>query len=285
MDLLILGAGWTSTFLIPLCKSKNVTYSATTRSGSDETIPFTFDPESDDPKPYQPLPDAHTVLITFPIAVKGGSEKLVNLYKQTRQDTALEPRFIQLGATTLWGESSRRNPIPKLTKPKYEWFDRHSPRNDNARGDEEEALLKLSPGTPTTVLDLGGLWGGSRSMRNWVDKVLPSKEVLKYKASLHMVHGLDVARAIIALHQHSKFPAGERWIVTDMRVYDWWDLSSAWSVGEGEKKDGPQAAWVRELMRDEGVRALPRSPEQLGRVLDSREFWEYLQISPMKRMD
>ncbi|KAG7097731.1 hypothetical protein E1B28_005051 [Marasmius oreades] len=286
MNLLILGAGWTSTFLIPLCESTHVTYAATTRSGSERTIQFTFDPESDDPIPYKRLPDAHTVLITFPITVKGGSEKLVKLYQQTRQDTGLEPRFIQLGATSLWGDSSRNNPNAKLTKPSItEWYDRHSPIKVNPRGEEENALLALSPETPTTVLNLAGLWGGSRSMRNWVDKVLPTKEVLKYKASLHMIHGLDVARAILAVHLHTQFPAGERWILTDMRVYDWWDLSSAWSVGEGDKKDGPQAAWVRELMREEGVRALPRSPEQLGRALDSREFWEFFGLSPMKRLD
>lgn len=32
--------------------------------------------------------------------------------------------------------------------------------------------------------------------------------------------------------------------------------------------------WVVELMREEGVRALPREKEALGRVLDGRDFCE-----------
>ncbi|KAL0058873.1 hypothetical protein AAF712_014411 [Marasmius tenuissimus] len=280
LDILILGAGWTSTFLIPLCDARNLTYAATTRSGSNSTIPFTFDPESDDVKPYQDLPDAQTVVITFPIAVKGGSKRLVKSYRETRKNSGLNPNFIQLGSTSIWGESGRRNANP--TKPAvHEWFDRHSPKNLNARGEEEEELLSLSPEIPTTVLNLGGLWGGQRSMRNWVDKVLPTKEITKNKGSLHMIHGDDIARAIIAVHLDFSKSVSQRWILTDMRVYDWWDLGSAWS---GDK-NGLQAAWVRELMREEGVRGLPRVPEKLGRALDSREFWEVYGISPLRRLD
>jgi hypothetical protein len=72
-------------------------------------------------------------------------------------------------------------------------------------------------------------------------------------------------------------------MLTDTRVYDWWDLASAWSTGpldEGEKR-GPQAIWVRELMKEEGVRALPRNVEYLGRALDGREFWEVFGLVPI----
>ena len=96
-----------------------------------------------------------------------------------------------------------------------------------------------------------------------------------------MIHGDDVARAIVAAHLDFSKSVGQRWMLTDMRVYDWWDLGSAWSID----KNGPQAAWVRELMREEGVRGLPRRPEQMGRALDSREFWEVYGISPLKRLD
>lgn len=34
-----------------------------------------------------------------------------------------------------------------------------------------------------------------------------------------MIHGLDVARAILAVHSQFSLAAGSRWIVTDGRVY------------------------------------------------------------------
>jgi hypothetical protein len=43
-----------------------------------------------------------------------------------------------------------------------------------------------------------------------------------------------------------------------------------------------QAGWVVELMREEGVRALPRSMEVLGRCYDTREFWEAFGLVPLK---
>jgi hypothetical protein len=110
-----------------------------------------------------------------------------------------------------------------------------------------------------------------------------------------MIHGFDVAQAILAVHNNFSRSVGERWLVTDGRVYDWWDLASAWGAGgESEERGsipsgtcshlrafawtplhdpGPQPQWVFELMEESGVRGLPRGPEQLGRALDSREFW------------
>ena len=129
-----------------------------------------------------------------------------------------------------------------------------------------------------------------------------------------MIHGSDVARAILAAHAHFDRAAGERWLLTDMRVYDWWDLCAAWgdentkaemeahrcAAGVGEMKvdttaaagsvatetlprrtKGPHARWVRELMKEEGVRALPRAPEQLGRALDSTGFWNTFELEPV----
>lgn len=103
-DLLILGAGWTSTFLIPLCKDRNISYAATSRGGRDDTIPFEFDPTSDDPTPFQSLPHAKTVLITFPIKVAGASTRLVKLYQQTHVEGP-QAAFIQLGSTGIWDVS------------------------------------------------------------------------------------------------------------------------------------------------------------------------------------
>ncbi|KAJ8088240.1 hypothetical protein PM082_022312 [Marasmius tenuissimus] len=278
VDILMLGSGWTSTFLIPLCDSRQISYAATTRSGSNETIPFTFDPESDDVKPYKVLPDAQTVVIVFPITVKGGSKKLVKMYQDTRKNKEAKAGFIQLGATTIWGPI-RRGEAP--SKPvAFQWYDRHSPMNVDERGEEETELLSLSPQTSTTVLDLAALWGGGRSMKGYIDRVLPTKEVTKNKGSIHVIHGDDVARAIVAVHLDFSKSVGQRWILSDMRIYDWWDLASAWSA----ENDGPQAGWVRELMKEEGIRGLPRQPEQLGRALDARDFWEVYEISPLRRL-
>lgn len=102
VDLLILGAGWTSTFLIPLCLLRGVSYVATSRAASPkpDTIVFDFDPTSDDSKPFAVLPNARTVLITFPIKLTGASEKLVNLYERTHPN--MNPGYIQLGSTGIW---------------------------------------------------------------------------------------------------------------------------------------------------------------------------------------
>jgi hypothetical protein len=104
-DLLILGAGWTSTFLISLCQERGISFAATSRAGRDGTLPFLFDPDSEDPTPFQVLPHAKSVLITFPIKTNGASERLVKLYKSTHGGGGhlTEVHFIQLGTTGIWG--------------------------------------------------------------------------------------------------------------------------------------------------------------------------------------
>ena len=104
VDILILGAGWTSSFLIPLCKKRGITFAATTRSGREDTIRWEFDPEGDS-EAYRVLPDASTVLITFPITVKGASERLVRNYLSMRTTDRLQTQFIQLGSTSVWDVS------------------------------------------------------------------------------------------------------------------------------------------------------------------------------------
>jgi hypothetical protein len=75
-------------------------------------------------------------------------------------------------------------------------------------------------------------------------------------------------------------------MLTDMFVYDWWSLAMGWgnagSKGKEEDAQGPHPTWVRELMHEKNVRALPRSMEDLGRCYDSREFWELIGISPVR---
>jgi hypothetical protein len=110
--------------------------------------------------------------------------------------------------------------------------------------------------------------------------------IVSLKTSIHMIHGYDVARAILAVHHNFLKAVGQRWLLTDGRIYDWWDLASAWGSGGEAASDtdpeGPHPQWVRELMEERGVRALPRPPERLGRLLDSREFWTTYGLSPAK---
>ncbi len=105
VDLLVLGAGWTSTFLLLLCKELGIKFAATSRSGRDATIPFLSDPYSDDQSPYEVLPDAKTVLITFPIQKSGASQRLVKCYTSSRKNKVSCVGFIQLGATSIWDVS------------------------------------------------------------------------------------------------------------------------------------------------------------------------------------
>ncbi|KAF7300874.1 hypothetical protein MKEN_01313700 [Mycena kentingensis (nom. inval.)] len=265
VDILIIGAGWTSTFLIPLCDASNISYAATTRSGAPNTIKFEFQPESDDQEPYKALPGAKTVLITFPITLPAAAARLVRLYLATHD---CQPGFTLLGTTSIYDKATAGSGDNV--------YDRHSPFNLTSRASAEVELLALSPQTPTTVLNLAGLWGGKRIPRNWVERIAPTKDALKAKGSVHFIHGIDVARAILAVHTAFDKAAGQRWLITDGRVYDWWDLASAWFP------EGEVAKWVQELMREEDVRVLPRDSGMLGRILDSREFWSTFGIAPMK---
>lgn len=268
VSLLILGAGWTSTFLIPLLKERSVSFAATTTTGRDDTIKFQFDPESSDLEPYRLLPHADTILITFPLKGKGPSKTITDLYAQTHHggDSA---RWIQLGSTGIYATA--------------QWIDHKSPYDtSNERAIAEEELL----GIGGAVLNLGGLYGGNREPENWVSRVAKTKDQLKAKRSLHMIHGEDVSRAVIAVHKSWAKAQGKRWLLTDLHVYDWWDLIWAWSAPEEQliqNKDtetAPYRRWIMELMQEEDVKALPRGPETLGRVLDSRAFWQTMGLSP-----
>jgi hypothetical protein len=274
-DLLILGAGWTSTFLIPLLRSRKLSFAATTRDGrkvaDSATIKWSFDPEGPDSQ-FSSLPLAQTVLITFPLTGKGQSSTLVSGYVSAHKGK--EIHFIQFGSTGIW-----------QIEQESHWADRRSPYNtSNARAVAEDELLSLGG----CVLNLAGLWGSERQPKNWVGRVAKSKEDVKGKKSLHLVHGLDVARAVLAVMGRWNKAIGERWMLTDGFVYDWWALMAGWA-GVKQDSDGDEnaepsefAKWVYELMFEESVKALPRSMEVLGRCYDSREFWDTFGVVPLK---
>ena len=155
-------------------------------------------------------------------------------------------------------------------------------------------------------MNLSGLYGGPRDPRNWLTRIFKDKESVRKKGAVHLVHGQDVARAIIGAHRNWNKVKGQRWIITDLRVYDWWDLAMSWGgealgqlealettgnggskANEGDNEDvtklrekGKIARWVGECMVEEGVKALPRDSETVGRRVDAREFWQTVGIWP-----
>jgi hypothetical protein len=98
VEILILGAGWTSAFLIPLLKSNGVSFAATSRGGREDTILFNFDPSSENVEQYKSLPNATTILITFPVT--GNVKALLNGYQKARSGVGKDARvnWIQLGS-------------------------------------------------------------------------------------------------------------------------------------------------------------------------------------------
>jgi len=265
VDFLILGAGWTSTFLIPQLEFSKISYAATTTTGRENTIQFKFDPDSNDLTPYKSLPSAKTILITFPLTGTGQSKKIVGLFQNVHKDEGNAPNWIQLGSTRIYQASG--------------WNDSTSPYNkENLRGIAEDELLHLKA-CSSTVLNLAGLYDDElRRPHNWVSRVAKSKSDVQNKQALHLIHGKDVARSIIAMHEHFENVKGKRWIVTDLFVYDWWALMFNWG---GKLEDGMElrdAVW--ECMKDSGCKALPRGPGKLGRLLDSTGFWKAIGIHP-----
>lgn len=113
---------------------------------------------------------------------------------------------------------------------------------------------------------------------------------MRGKKSLHLIHGVDVARAVLAVTSNANLwdkARGERWMLTDGFVYDWWALMAGWADvrqegGDVDEEPSEFAKWVYELMEEEDVKALPRSMETLGRCYDSREFWRTFCLTPLK---
>lgn len=286
VSLLILGAGWTSKFLIPLLKRDGISFAATTTNGRNGTIPFKFDPTSDDTSQFEHLPSARTVLITFPLEGKGQAKRLVELYTKTHNaDKEEPPNYIQLGVTSIWTAE--------------DWNNDASPYNkEHPRAIAEDELMACAP---ASVLSLAGLYGAERQPRNWLTRVVTNKDVLRNKGCLHVIHGLDVAHAIVKLYRG--FTPGKRWMLCDLHVYDWWDLAQDWAARAWEdsyenckptvlsnverselererRRLHEILTWLNELRAETGLRALPRDTELLGRKLDGRGFWEHFCTTP-----
>lgn len=158
VDLLILGAGWTSTFLTTQLNAEAITYAATTTTGRDGTIPFKFDAKSGSAEPYKVLPSARTVLVSFPLVGHGQSKTLVGLYRSVH---GANNNWIQLGSTEIFDQ------VPN------DWSTENSPYNKHhSRAIAEDELIDQGG----CVLNLSGLYGGLRVPRMWLPRLAKSKE-------------------------------------------------------------------------------------------------------------
>ncbi|PWN31673.1 uncharacterized protein FA14DRAFT_162608 [Meira miltonrushii] len=326
VDILALGSGWTWSFLGPAAGEAGLRTISTTRNGGNGTIPFTFDPESDDKTPFESLPDAKTVIVIFPLYSADAAKRLVNGYISTRSEAySMTPfsekavdtsraRFILLGSTGIYGQGGPTlqnapcnlssadqsadtlfNQTLKKGSHQSPWFDRNSKIDDVPRSRGENAFLEFNQNkdaVQTSVLCLSGLWGHGRSLRRYVGRIAPTRERLAKLGSVHFIHGHDLARALLAMHDQWNKAAGQRWILTNERVYDLWDLISQWGNAGEDGRDhipqGLQPIWVQELINESRkskkestrIRALPRTPEQLGYALDSSDFWSTFGLFP-----
>ena len=189
--------------MIPLLEKQKISHAATTTTGRDGTYKFKFEynekgeKTEDNLAQYAALPAANTILITFPLKGEHQSTHLSNSYIHTHGGVN-GFNFIQLGSTEIFS-------IPNQDL----WVTRHSKYDTaNDRAIAEDELLKLGG----CVLNLSGLWGGARQVKHWIDRVAPTKEKLKEKTSLHMVHGRDVASGIIAVHRKFTHAKGQRFV-------------------------------------------------------------------------
>ncbi|SJX64399.1 related to epoxide hydrolase [Sporisorium reilianum f. sp. reilianum] len=280
VDVLLLGSGWTATFLIPLLEHKRLSYAYTSRSPPDEKHPdhhHRIQFELTDPVTKQSLrqlPRAFTVVIIFPIKNTQQVDDLVREYQQLHGRT----RWIQLGSTGIWGPGRSTSSSP---------FD-----TSNARAAAEQRLLD-TPSTNAAVLNLAGLYGDQRQPKNFASRVGASKQLLSLKGSVHFVHGKDVARAIVLLHESRSAGWGRRWIVSDTRVYDWWQLFRFLRPAlPDHPHDSPETAqrWVSELLDENHISTLPRPiaekadqtlPRYLERALEGHEFWNLFNEKPV----
>ncbi|KAK9766838.1 hypothetical protein K7432_003770 [Basidiobolus ranarum] len=259
VEILILGKGFIGNYVYDLCKKEGLTVAATTRDGREGTIPWTLESRTT-------LPPAKTVVITFPIGTGAEFRTLAEEYNKLHD---IQPQYIFLSST---------RPFDKLNST------RHSPIDPkHTRLDTEKAVLEAP--FRGSIVHLSGLWGGARQPRNWL-RFFMTPEKLKssiVSRQLHLVHGADVAKAIVR-GLHSQFTPGERWLLSDGKVYDRLELVKSWKnqdqlkIIESLRSDPEVAAVIGTQPFDEVV--VGAENIDLPRRLNPDEFWEHFKVSP-----
>ncbi|KAB5595420.1 hypothetical protein CTheo_1097 [Ceratobasidium theobromae] len=266
VDILTLGAGWLSHFLIPLLRKHNLTHAATSQTSlASDTIAWSLGDSVD------VLPRAGTVVIMFPILEWEKLRNLVDAYEESRG----ECMWILLGSSRAWqtAGSDSSNPVIKRSTP--------LPPDAPPRSVVENHFLNAYP-QRVAVLNLVGLHGyppvpgdaphsAPRLVPNFIKAVAQTKDGLKQKSSIHFIHGSDAALAILLVHQKGRGMVG-RWIVSDCLTRDWWAITL--ELGNEQEK-----RWVMEIMNEEKVGVLPRH-QGLNRIVDGSEFWIEAGVAP-----
>lgn len=116
VEILILGAGWTSTFLIPLLQEQKIKYAATTTNGRDGTYKFKFEGDETDKdlEQYASLPAAKTLLITFPLKGKYQSSHLVTSYTKAHKN--VDVNAVQLGSSGIFTIPGQESWVTRKSK-------------------------------------------------------------------------------------------------------------------------------------------------------------------------
>ena len=253
-EVLILGLGWTGKYIFDDCISNNLNVLATTTTGRDNTIKFAFDSETSMAEIMQ-LPRSQSIVITFKITDLNGISKLFKGLSANQRS----PNIILLGSTRPW-TASEDSP----------WCDITSAVIPDERYEAEKMHLSLGG----CVLNLAGLFGGTRHPKNWIERVAPSRQALSMKKSVHLIHGKDISRLVLKIFENFK---NERFLVTDMRVYDWLEIVLVYGNEE-------QRGWVREIVQGEKIRSLPREHLLLERCIDSAHTWKEFNMLPLESL-
>jgi hypothetical protein len=210
VSVLLLGSGWTSRFLLPALRSEGISCAYTKRSPSSvdvDAVPFQISTEKGSEESlssFQALPRADLVVIIFPLTSSDLVDTIIHGYEKAKN---CQVAWLALGSTGAWSKGIITSSSPTL--------------DTSARAVSESHLLSLNTDTRSTaVLNLAGLYGSGRNPVNFAKKVGDTIEKLEGKTSLHLVHGKDVAQAIVgmwkALHDKDRKNRlwGKRWIVT-----------------------------------------------------------------------
>lgn len=221
VQLLLLGSGWTGNFLLPLLDAQGISYAYTSRTGTRHRHaaqdPITFSTATDEGEGasssitgLNALPSADNIVVVFPLRSPESVTRLVEAYESAHPGGSA--RWIALGSSGAWGKGVHTSASPPSTPM-------------SPRAESEAALLALdsssssssSSNRRTAVLNLTGLYDDEiRLPANFAKRVGDSKDKLAGKTSLHLIHGRDLARAVVALAQSSSTAAvwGKRWIVS-----------------------------------------------------------------------
>ncbi|KAJ1916985.1 hypothetical protein H4219_003456 [Mycoemilia scoparia] len=215
IELLILGQGFIGKYVSEYCSQKGTSFESTTRDGRDNTVKWAL-PENDQKELcVDELPIATSILITFPVKDPVLLDHFVSEYtkhcsvqdpQEQQQQQQQEIQWIYLGSTRGFTQiPSNHKTIPDK-------------KADLQRLQSEEMLMTKHNGC---VLNLAGLWGGQREPKNWAQRFKTADSIRRRisNRTLHLVHGQDVAQAIVD-HLIPSFTPNKRWLLSDGRVYD-----------------------------------------------------------------